>query len=216
MIKDLIKILEILFNVLFNRGLKNFFYELTDILFIDLKFNSKTYLRKNYNNLNYVPYYACVLKKNLKISFSKQKLDQSYFIDLGSGKGRILLSLTNINFLKIIGIEKNKDLFNESKAYILKNKLQNKIEILNNDFFKFRYNFKKNSQLIFFFFFSSSKKDLKKIIEKFRHKFQRNKIFFYIIPSNDCPENLKYLRIQKQFNDFDTDKSRNSKLIVLK
>ena len=150
MIKDLIKILEILFNVLFNRGLKNFFYELTDILFIDLKFNSKTYLRKNYNNLNYVPYYACVLKKNLKISFSKQKLDQSYFIDLGSGKGRILLSLTNINFLKIIGIEKNKDLFNESKAYILKNKLQNKIEILNNDFFKFRYNFKKNSQLIFF------------------------------------------------------------------
>ena len=65
MIKDLIKILEILFNVLFNRGLKNFFYELTDILFIDLKFNSKTYLRKNYNNLNYVPYYACVLKKKI-------------------------------------------------------------------------------------------------------------------------------------------------------
>ena len=62
----------------------------------------------------------CFEKKNLKISFSKQKLDQSYFIDLGSGKGRILLSLTNINFLKIIGIEKNKDLFNESKAYILK------------------------------------------------------------------------------------------------
>ena len=157
-IKDLIKILEILFNVLFNRGLKNFFYELTDILFIDLKFNSKNYLKKNYNNLNYVPYYACVLKKNLKISFSKQKLDQSYFIDLGSGKGRILLSLTNINFLKIIGIEKNKDLFNESKAYILKNKLQNKIEILNNDFFKFRYNLKKTLNLFFLVWFEFKKR----------------------------------------------------------
>ena len=83
-------------------------------------------------------------------------------------------------------------------------------------FFKFRYNFKKTLNLFFFGMVRVQKKDLKKIIEKFRHKFQRNKIFFYIIPSNDCPENLKYLRIQKQFYDFDTDKSRNSKLIVLK
>ena len=53
-----------------------------------------------------------------------------------------------------------------SKAYILKNKLQNKIEILNNDFFKFRYNFKKTLNLFFFWYGSSSKKDLKKNYRK--------------------------------------------------
>ena len=63
MLKTLIKIFEILLNVLLNRGVKNFLCEIIDLLFIDFRFKSLTILRNNKEELNYVPYYSCILKK---------------------------------------------------------------------------------------------------------------------------------------------------------
>ena len=97
---------------------------------------------------------------------------------MGSGKGRILLGLSDLNFKKLIGVEKDKLLFKESKKYIKKNYLNTKIKILNNDFLKFKYNFSKNSNLVFFWYGASSRFILKKILISFKKKFRYNKIFF--------------------------------------
>lgn len=114
----IIKITKILFNVLRNRGIQNFLYELFDIIFIDLKFQTLTYIRKKNKINNYVPYYSIVLKRNIKKLIKLINLNNSYFVDLGSGKGRILLAMSNLSFIKIIGIEKDKSLFKECKKNI--------------------------------------------------------------------------------------------------
>tara|TARA_B100000989_G_scaffold297540_1_gene283594 strand:- start:3217 stop:3435 length:219 start_codon:yes stop_codon:yes gene_type:complete len=62
-------LLKLLKNVLLYKGLNNFFNEIYDLIFIDLKFGTSTYLRKNDLNSNYVPYYSKVFKENiLKLS----------------------------------------------------------------------------------------------------------------------------------------------------
>ena len=215
MLKTFIKIFEILLNVLLNRGVKNFLCEIIDLLFIDFRFKSLTILRNNKEELNYVPYYSCILKKNIKSFLKEKKINNTYFIDLGSGKGRILLGLSDLNFKKLIGVEKDKLLFKESKKYIKKNYLNTKIKILNNDFLKFKYNFSKNSNLVFFWYGASSRFILKKILISLKKKFRYNKIFFYIIPKSDIPKDLKNIKVLFVFNDFKNDPSRNSKIIKL-
>ena len=93
---------KIILNVLIKRGFVNFFYEIVDLIIIDLKFKTKTFKRVNNKKDNYVPYYSFPLKKNLKRLEDQIDFKKTYFIDIGSGKGRILLSVSSFKFLKII------------------------------------------------------------------------------------------------------------------
>jgi hypothetical protein len=215
MIEILSKVFEILFNVLFKRGVKNFFCEIKDLLFVDFRFKSLTFLRKKGKKQNYVPYYSCILKKNIKTFLKEKKINDTYFVDLGSGKGRVLLGLSDLNFKKLIGVEKNKFFFKESSKYIKKNFLSTKIEILNKDFIDFNYIFTKNSNLVFFWYGVGSKILLKKILVNFKKKFKDNKIFFFIIPEDDIPKDLKNIKVLFTFRDFKNDLTRNSKIITL-
>ena len=56
--------------------------------------------------------------------------------DLGSGDGRILITAAREYGIRAIGIEKNRVLAWLSKRAIRKNRLEDKIQVVNSDFFK--------------------------------------------------------------------------------
>lgn len=129
-------IMTLLFMVLYKRGLKNFFLKLFDLFFVDYKYKTKTFVRNNNYKINYVPYYTLIFKKNIKKLREIIPFKNTYFIDLGCGKGRMLLSSSELEFEKIIGIEKDNKLFEECKKNIIRNNLQKKIKLLNENFNK--------------------------------------------------------------------------------
>lgn len=208
-------IIILLFKILYKRGLKNFFFELFDLFFIDLKYKTKTYIRNNNLKNNYVPYYSFIFKRNIKKLKRIISFKNTYFIDLGCGKGRILLSSSELGFDKIIGIEKNNKLFKECKKNITNNDLKKKIKLLNQDFNKIKINIPSQKNLIFFWYGSASRHILKKIILECKKKFNNKNIFFYIIPDKDVPKDRR-VEILYHFKDFNHDKTRNCKIITLK
>ena len=211
----ILSIVNLLFKVLINRGFKNFYFELLDLFVVDLKYNTRTFVRKNNIKNNYVPYYTVIFKKNVQKLNKIISFKNTYFIDLGSGKGRILLSSSELEFEKIIGIEKDKKLFNECKKNITKNNLNKKIQLINEDFTKIKIKIPPKRNLIFFWYGSSSSCLLKKIIFNYKKKFKIKNIYFYIIPDKDVP-NDKKIKTLYHFKDFKNDKTRNSKIITLK
>lgn len=56
--------------------------------------------------------------------------------DLGSGDGRVLIEATRKYGIKAVGIEKNKILAWLCKRAVAKNRLEDKIQVVNADFFK--------------------------------------------------------------------------------
>lgn len=173
-------IMTLLFMVLYKRGLKNFFLKLFDLFFVDYKYKTKTFVRNNNYKINYVPYYTLIFKKNIKKLREIIPFKNTYFIDLGCGKGRMLLSSSELEFEKIIGIEKDNKLFEECKKNIIRNNLQKKIKLLNENFNKIKINIPTKKNLIFFWYGSASKHILKKIILNYK-KNLIIKIFFFIL-----------------------------------
>ena len=82
----ILSIVNLLFKVLINRGFKNFYFELLDLFVVDLKYNTRTFVRKNNIKNNYVPYYTVIFKKNVQKLNKIISFKNTYFIDLGSGK----------------------------------------------------------------------------------------------------------------------------------
>lgn len=206
-------IISLLIKIYLKRSFKHFVFELIDIFLIDFKYNTRTFVRVNNSKDNYVPYYTTVFKKNIKKLKKYIRFENTYLIDLGCGKGRILLSSINLGFKKIIGIEKNKDLYLECKKNINKNNLNNKINLFNQDFLQLNVNIKKGKNIVFFWYGSGKKNQLKKIIFGYKRKYSKNKIFFYIIPDKHVP---KHNSVKSLYHliDFQDDKTRNSKIIT--
>ncbi len=206
-------IVSMLVKILLKRGLKHFIFELIDLFLIDFKYNTRTFVRVNNYKDNYVPYYTIIFKKNIKKLKKYIKFENTYFIDLGCGKGRILLSCINLGFKKIIGIEKNKDFYLECKRNINNNNLKNKITVFNQDFLKLDAKVKKDKNIVFFWYGSGKKNQLKKIMFSYKRKYNKNKIFFYIIPDNHVPKHNSVKSLYHSIN-FRNDKTRNSKIIT--
>lgn len=207
--------INLLLKILYKRGLKNFFFELYDLFFVDFKYKTKTYIRNNNLKNNYVPYYTYIFKKNIKKLKKIIPFKNTYFIDLGCGKGRMLLSSSEIGFEKIIGIEKDNKLFSECKKNITNNNVKKKIKLLNQDFNKIKISIPSKKNLIFFWYGSANKHILKKIISEYKKKFDNKNIFFYIIPDKDVPKD-RGVKVIYHFKDFKHDKTRNCKIIALK
>ena len=212
--KKKISILILLFNVFIKRGFFHFLYEVLDLIFIDLKYNSKTYARKNDGIDNYVPYYTGFFVKILRILKNKINFKNSYFIDLGSGKGRILLKSSEYNFFKVIGVEKNKNFYTECKNVLVKNNLTKKVNLINKDFLKFKYKFLSKKNIVFFWYNPSNKTYLIKAIKSYKKKYKKNNVYLIIIPSSSVP-NLPFIKKIKILNNFSNDKSRNLALIKI-
>tara|TARA_A100001015_G_scaffold307432_1_gene403332 strand:+ start:901 stop:1575 length:675 start_codon:yes stop_codon:yes gene_type:complete len=221
-ISKFLLIIKILTNVLFKRNLKCFFYEIFDLINIDFKYGSSTFVRKNNYKINYVPYYSLPFKKNLMKLQTHLNFKNTCFIDVGSGKGRILLAALDFNFKKIIGIEKNKFLYKESKKVFKNNNLNKRITVINEDLMKADLNFLKNLNLVVFWYGPQNKKILKNFLLKLKKKIIKKKIIFFLIPSTDFPKDLNFLNILHKNNDFkeysykDTNlKTRNSVIFEL-
>lgn len=211
---NIIIFIKLIWNILRNRGLKHFLNELIDLIFIDIRFNLSTFIRKNNKSLNYVPYYWRIFTNNIIKLKNIINFKNTYFVDLGSGKGRILFASLDLGFIKIIGIEKNRSLFRLCKKNIKDNNLSEKIQLINQDFHKLNFRFKAKTNIIFFWYGSSKRSDLRKILIKYKKKFNKNKIFFYIIPDADIPKNIKHIKLLFKNNDFKKDITRNSKIIT--
>ena len=206
--------MKLIFNVLIKRGFFHFLYEILDLIFIDLRYKSKTYARKNDGIDNYVPYYTSPLVKILRILKNKINFKNTYFVDLGSGKGRILLKSSEYNFFRVIGVEKNKNFYTECKNVLVKNNLTKKVNLINKDFFKFKYKFLPKKNIIFFWYNPLNKTYLTKVIKLYKKKYKKNNIYFIIIPSSSVP-NLPFIKKIKIIKNFSNDKSRNSALIKI-
>lgn len=85
--------------------------------------------------------------------------------------------------------------------------------MFNQDFFNLNVNVKKGKNIVFFWYGSGKKNQLKKIIFDYKKKFNKYKIFFYIIPDKHVP---KHNSVKSLFHliDFQDDKTRNSKIIT--
>ena len=111
--------LKFLYQVLINRGFYNFYLELKDYIYFDIFLRCDVYERY-YKNSNYVPSFSSYLKlgiKKIKSYLTKKnllfKVNESLLIDIGSGKGKILILASFIGFKESIGIEKNVYLYKQ-------------------------------------------------------------------------------------------------------
>ena len=61
---------------------------------------------------------------------------------------------------------------------------------------------KKNTNIIFFWYGSSTQLVLKKVLIKYKKWFKYNNFFFFIIPDNDVPKKLKFIKLVLNNKDF--------------
>ncbi|MEM1634283.1 MAG: hypothetical protein QW714_00975 [Nanopusillaceae archaeon] len=82
----------------------------------------------------YFPLPKNTIRKMLRLAKVNEK---DILYDLGSGDGRVLIiAVKEFNVKKAIGIEKSWILYLISKFFVKLNKLEDKIKIIRNDFFK--------------------------------------------------------------------------------
>jgi 16S rRNA G966 N2-methylase RsmD len=154
-------LLKLLYNNLFHRSYYNFFWELLDFLYFNKFLGIDIYERYYNNKANYVTCFSSILRRGIneiitylnlrKLHISKRLniLKKSLLIDIGSGKGKILILSSILGFKRAIGIEKNTYLykvsiknlkklniknvkvFNENAKYFFTKKIFNKKLIIN-------------------------------------------------------------------------------------
>ena len=143
-------------KIFYKRGLFQLITEIKENYFFDKKFNIDTQDRLSQNNYQlYTPSYKFQFLKPVSYLKEKENLNNFCFYDIGSGKGKILFLASNLNFFKIIGIEKNYSLFKISldnkKKLRAKGKITKDLIIKNSSCFDVNYSAYKNN-LVFYMF----------------------------------------------------------------
>ena len=157
---------------IFNRrGFLSLFDEIKENLFFDLLNGTSTQIRENTTSNNYKHYSPTYTSHAVKaFSFIKINFNEYNFLDLGCGKGKVMLLASKFRFKKITGIEIDKKIIVSAKKNykIFYSKKWNKdyklkFEFINKDALK--HNFK-NEKTIYFMFDPFQPIKLEKIIEK--------------------------------------------------
>lgn len=137
------------------------------------------------------------LFKHLKIPKDKT------FVDIGSGKGRVLLIAAEYGFQKIIGIELSPNLYQISKknvnTFLQKRSITAEIDILNIDALDYNYT---DNEAIFFLYNPFDEHILKQIVLNIKSSLNRNKRDIKIIYANSIhrkviEENLKIVKTER-------------------
>ena len=92
-------------QILRRRGVTSLFNEIIENFFFDIKYKTDTQLRIGRSRLiatHYAPSYYSPLKKIFSLIPNKSKLN---FVDIGCGKGKVLLIASLFGFKKISGID---------------------------------------------------------------------------------------------------------------
>jgi tRNA1(Val) A37 N6-methylase TrmN6 len=152
-----------LINNIRQKGLLNslkIFINILESRLFDIRYNTDTHKRVLFRDLNIqktsiehrISYDPSPISPFLKLIKKLKPTDSDVFIDIGSGKGRILLLASTLGFRLVVGIEFSEELFNISKRNILnytrKRKCVPKIEVQNIDALKYKFT---NETFIFLF-----------------------------------------------------------------
>ena len=177
------------FKILKKRGIKSLFQEIIDNYFFDLFFNVETQLRIGESsklNNHYAPTYYSVIKESFRSIKDRNKLT---FIDVGCGKGKVLLVASDFGFKEIIGIELSKKLLITCKINLnnyKKLKVKKKsIKLININATKYKI----TNENVFYFFDPFSKIILDNFLKKILESFKKNKRKIYIIFANPPKQN---------------------------
>ena len=187
-------------QIIKKRGLKSLFHELIDNYFFDLFYNVETQFRDgvtNKFNNHYAPTYYSLIKEAFNVIENKNKLN---FIDVGCGKGKVLLVASDFGFKKIIGIDLSKKLLHICKQNIYKYKqLKYKkklIKLINIEATKYKI----TNENVFYFFDPFSGPVLNTFLKNILLSFKKNKRKIYIIFANPPKQskllNLKFKKIK--------------------
>ena len=171
-------------KILKNRGVISLFQEIIDNHFFDFFYNVETRFREgksNKLNNHYAPTYHSVIKE--AFNFIKKK-NELILIDIGCGKGKVLLVASDFEFKKIIGIDLSKKLLNICKKNInnYKNLNEKKKLIKLKQINALKY--KITNENVFYFFDPFAEKILNKFLKKIIQSFKKNKRIIYIIFAN--------------------------------
>ena len=177
------------FKILKKRGIKSLFQEIIDNYFFDLFYNVETQLRIGKSsklNNHYAPTYYSVIKESFRSIKDRNKLT---FIDVGCGKGKVLLVASDFGFKEIIGIELSKKLLITCKINLnnyKKLKVKKKsIKLININATKYKI----TNENVFYFFDPFSKIILDNFLKKILESFKKNKRKIYIIFANPPKQN---------------------------
>lgn len=195
-------------KIVYKRGFFQLISEIKENYFFDKKYNIDTQDRLNLDNFQlYTPSYKFQFLKPVNYLREKENLNNFCFYDIGSGKGKILFLASNLNFFKIIGIEKNYSLFKISldnkKKLRAKAKVTKNIIIKNSSCFDINYSvYKKN--LIFYMFNPLDKISTIKFVNGLKkyHKNKSQKIYLIFTGENKILKKINLLtdfQIVKEF-----------------
>lgn len=157
----------------------------------------------NTDNYN-IPTPAIYLNKLKKIFENYQDFT---FVDVGSGKGRVLKAAVELNFARIISIEKSNKLNEE-----LKKTFKQKITYYEEDARDFLLTESENA--IFYFFESFDENHFVSLIKKQIKQISFKSLFVVLVYSRSKTELENYLEYFEIFHNFEFSKKR--KMIILK
>jgi 16S rRNA G966 N2-methylase RsmD len=132
--------------------------------------NGKEVKLKNYKHgVLYMPTWTCVINAAFKILTSHENLKSYTFIDVGCGKGKVLIQwfrLINKQsiHMDLIGVEYDKYLAEICKRNLLTLKMDEKVKILNMDITNVKFN-QLGSKFIFFLYHPFDESILRKFLE---------------------------------------------------
>jgi uncharacterized protein YjgD (DUF1641 family) len=181
------------------------FFNFIELRLFDIRYKTDTYKREDIESLNissqnkkfgakYDPSPIYPVKKILKLL----KPDENdVFIDIGSGKGLILLLASNFCFKKIIGIEFSSELNSIAQNNILLYRKKEKIILVELDASLYTF----TDETYFFLFNPFSKEIMEKVMENIIISYQQNPRKMTFVYSNPVLEELII-----SFNFFDTYK----------
>ena len=105
-------------EILKKRGITSLFNEIFENYFYDFKYKTDTQFRtyrSRFISTHYAPSYYSPLKRIFSLIPNKKKLN---FVDIGCGKGKVLLIASEFGFKKITGIDIMQKLLKISKKNI--------------------------------------------------------------------------------------------------
>ncbi len=147
---------------------------ISDFLWFDRKFNVNTigfYITKSHSQYSDPVVYQTPAHKNVKKILDYLKLGKSdIFVDIGCGKGRILILAAIKGVKKVIGVELDKTLVGIARDNVNKLKLKIPIEIFHHD--AARFDFKEGT--VFFMFNPFGQKTLRRVLENIRYSLHTN------------------------------------------
>ena len=172
-------------EILKKRGITSLFNEIFENYFYDFKYQTDTQFRTDrsrFISYHYAPSYYSPLKRIFSLIPNKKKLN---FVDIGCGKGKVLLIASEFGFKKITGIDIMQKAFKISKKNISifqKNK-KKKIHINLIKIDARQYNIENDN--VFYFFNPFSYIILNIILRAIKRNNKKETYIIYCAPKTD-------------------------------